>query len=287
MIRNNKWNWMIVWIVATLVVLIILFYTVFSVKIPVSTVWIKVNMYWDDKWVSIYTLKTGRNWYNPITSDVYKYSTFIQQKVYEWTSFQDADWLSIKSNIGMDYKFDEGKVGKIFEEYRADSTKITNEYMSTWLKNSVNKSSSLFKVDELYWPKKEEFRLKILENIKADFESKWVIVNNVYFVWDMVLPEQVMGRINAKIEATQTAMQKENELRAVEAEAQKQIAQAKWEWESTLIRARAEAEAIRIKTQAITSQWWAEYVQLKAIEKWNWNMPQVSWANSIIQLPIK
>jgi hypothetical protein len=36
-----------------------------------------------------------------------------------------------------------------------------------------------------------------------------------------------MGRINAKIESTQIAMQKENELRAVEAEAQKQIAEAK------------------------------------------------------------
>ena len=50
----------------------------------------------------------------------------------------------------MDYKFDEAKISKIFEEYRADSDKITNIYMATWLKNSINKSSALFKVDELY-----------------------------------------------------------------------------------------------------------------------------------------
>lgn len=282
--KCKQGNTFVGWIIATLLIWIFLFYVVFSVKIPVGNVWIKVNMYGSDKWVSIYTLKTWRNWYNPITSDVYTYSTFIQQKVYEQASFQDTDWLSIKANIWMDYKFDEAKISKIFEEYRADSDKITNVYMSTWLKNSINRASATFKVDELYWPKKEEFRLLILDNIKKDFEEKWIIVNNIYFVWDMSLPEQVMGRINAKIEATQTAMQKENELRAVEAEAQKTIAQAKWESESVLIRAKAEAEAIRIKTQAITSQWGAEYVELKKIEKWNWILPQVSWSNAIVNL---
>ena len=63
--------------------------------------------------------------------------------------------------------------------------------MATWLKNSINRASAWFKVDELYWPKKEEFRLKVLENIQKDFEEKWVNVNNIYFVWDMILPEQV------------------------------------------------------------------------------------------------
>jgi hypothetical protein len=80
--------------------------------------------------------------------------------------------------------------------------------MATWLKNSINRSASKFKVDELYWSKKEEFRLAVLESIKADFDTKGIIVNNVYFVWDMKLPPQVITRINAKIEATQTAMQK-------------------------------------------------------------------------------
>ena len=278
--KNNKGNAFVGWVIATLLIWIFLFYVVFSVKIPVGNVWIKVNMYGSDKWVSIYTLKTWRNWYNPITSDVYKYSTFIQQKVYEQASFQDTDWLSIKANIWMDYKFDEAKISKIFEEYRADSDKITNIYMATWLKNSINRASATFKVDELYWPKKEEFRLLILDNIKKDFEAKWIIINNIYFVWDMSLPEQVMGRINAKIEATQTAIQKENELRAVEADAQKKIAEAKWNSESVLINARAEAEAIKIKSQAIISQGWKEYVELQAIQKWNWVLPQVSWWNT-------
>ena len=283
---NNSWfMWMVATIVIAILLVIVMFwYLIFSIKVPVGYVGIKVNMYWDGKWVSIYTLKTWRNWYNPITSDVFKYPTFIQQKEYGEVKFQDTDWLSIWANIWMDYKFEEAKISKIFEEYRASADKITNEYMATWLKNAINRASAWFKVDELYWPKKEEFRLKVLSNIQKDFEEKWVMVNNVYFVWDMQLPEQVMWRINAKIEATQTAMQKENELRAVEAEAQKQIAEAKWaaearivkanwEAEAIIVQSKAEAEAIKIKTQAIISQGWADYIQLQAIEKWNGTLP--------------
>lgn len=270
-----------------LFVIIFMWYLVFSVKVPVGYTGIKVNMYGDGKWVSIYTLKTGRNFYNPITTDVYKYATFINQKEYEWVSFQDVDGLVIKANIGLDYKFDETKVAKIFEEYRSSSSRITNEYMATWLKSAVTRVSSKFKVDELYWPKKEEFRLAILESIKKDFDEKWVIVNNIYFVGDMELPQAIVWRINAKIEATQNAMQKENELRAVEAEAQKQIAEAKWVSESTLIKAKAEAEAIKIKTNAITQQGGTEYVQLQAIEKWNWVLPVTTLGNNTPFINIK
>lgn len=279
--NNKKWFGTILSIIGTLFVLVLLWYWVFSVKVPVWNVGIKVNMYGDWKWVSIYTLKTGRNWYNPITNDVYKYPVFIQQKEYAWVSFQDIDWLVITSNIGMDYQFKEESVPKIFESYRQSAENITSQLMATWLKSSVNRASSKFKVDELYWPKKEEFRLAVLETIKKDFDEKGILVQNIYFVWDMALPPQVMTRINAKIEATQTAMQKENELRAVEAEAQKQIAEAKGISESTLIKAQAEAEAIRIKTQAIMSQGWQEYVQLQAIEKWNWILPVTTLGNNV------
>lgn len=279
--------------ILVLVVIIALWYAVFSIKIPVWYVGIKVNMYWDDKWVSVYTLKTGRNWYNPINSDVYRYPTFVQQKNYENISFQDNDWLVIASDIWLDYQFKEDKVSYIFEQYRADIYKITDVLMATWLKSSVNKASAEFKVDELYWPKKEQFRIKVLEYIKKDFDEKGIVVWNIYFIWDMKLPDAVSEIIKAKISATQAAMQKENELRTVEAEAQKKIAEAKGnataaiavaegKSQATLIEAKAEAEAIKIKSQAITAQWWAEYVKLKEIEKWNWMLPQITWVNSVV-----
>ena len=187
---NSKWFILALIGSITWIILIgyLLFITIFSVKIPVWYTWIKVNMYWDWKWVSIYTLKTGRNYYNPFFADIYTYPTFIQQKEYIWVSFQDVDWLTITSNIGMDYQFKWELISSIFENYRASSDKITNELMSTWIKSSINRASSKFKVDEIYWQKKEAFRLTILENIKKDLDEKWIMVSNIYFVWQMDLP---------------------------------------------------------------------------------------------------
>ena len=47
-------------------------------------------------------------------------------------------------------------------------------------------------------------------------------------------------------------------------------------------KATAEAEAIRIQAQAIQSQGGAEYVNLKAIEKWDGGLPQYLGGNTPI-----
>jgi regulator of protease activity HflC (stomatin/prohibitin superfamily) len=77
----------------------------------------------------------------------------------------------------------------------------------------------------------------------------------------MRLPSEVKKSIDSKVAATQIAQQKENELRAAEADAAKAIAQAKGEAESTRIR----GEALRTNPQAL---------QQMAIEKWNGQLPQ-------------
>lgn len=258
------------------------FLFVFTVKIPVWYSGIKVNLYWEGKWAEPIWLHTGRNIYNPFTQDIYKYPVFIQQKVYENVKFQDKDWLTIVAAIGMDYKFDQNKIWKIYSDYKADVSKITNDYMDNWLKNAVNRVSSTYEVDLLYWQDKEKFRKEILKALQEDLGEKWIIVNNVYFNSEMILPQQVKARIDAKIEATQNAMQKENELRAVKAEAQKKIEEAKWIAESERIKAQWIADANKLKEKSLT----AEILEFEKIQKWNGELPQVVWnATPFITLP--
>ncbi len=76
-------------------------------------------------------------------------------------------------------------------------------------------------------------------------------------------------RFDPAIEAMQTAEQNalkaKNDLERVTVEAQQRIALAD-----------AAAETINIQAQAIKEQGGAAYVQLKAIEQWNGQLPQVS-----------
>lgn len=75
--------------------------------------------------------------------------------------------------------------------------------------------------------------------------------------------------IEAKQTAEQKALQAKNDLQRIEVEAQQKVAMAK-----------AEAETIRIQAEAIKAQGGSEYVQMKAIEKWNGVLPQVSGGNT-------
>ncbi len=50
----------------------------------------------------------------------------------------------------------------------------------------------------------------------------------------------------------------------------------KTEGEQKIATAHAEAESIRVQSDAIRAQGGAEYVKLKAIEKWNGVLPQVA-----------
>ena len=64
-------------------------------------------------------------------------------------------------------------------------------------------------------------------------------------------PQQVIDSINMKVQATQLALQKENEVAQARAEADKAVAQATGEGNAMIARAKGEAEANRIKSSSI------------------------------------
>jgi len=90
--------------------------------------------------------------------------------------------------------------------------------------------------------------------------------------------------MNAKVAATQQAMQAENEKRKAEANAQIKIAQAEGEAQSILRVAQAQAEANKLLSSSITM----ELVQYRALDKWNGILPQIilgDGAMPMIQIP--
>jgi len=68
--------------------------------------------------------------------------------------------------------------------------------------------------------------------------------------------------------AEQKALTAKNNLERIKVEAEQKIAQA-----------RGEAEAIRIQADAIRAQGGKEYVNLKAIEKWDGRLPTYTGGN--------
>lgn len=276
-------------LVCVCILIFFILFAAFSIKVPAGYSAIKIDLYGDDKGTQVEALGTGRNFYNSITHDVVRYPVFIQQKEFENMEFQDIDGLKISANVGVSYKFKEEDVGKMYQTYRANADKITNEYMKTWLRDSVNSTASAYKVDVLYGEKKEDFRSNVQKVLTESLKDKGIHVDNVYFVGAFTLPKQVTSRIDAKIEATQKAIQAENELRAVQAEAQKKIAKAEGDAESKikiaqgnaqsiLIEAEAKAQANKKISQSVTSN----LIEYEKINKWNGAMPQVTSGGGVL-----
>ncbi|NPV99871.1 prohibitin family protein, partial [Pseudomonas aeruginosa] len=90
-------------------------------------------------------------------------------------------------------------------------------------------------------------------------------IERIYYASDLVLPPQVTQSLNAKIQATQMAEQRRNEVAQAKAEADKERARAQGEADAKLTLATADAKAIEIRAQALRSN--PDVVTLNAVEK--------------------
>ena len=97
-------------------------------------------------------------------------------------------------------------------------------------------------------------------------------MDRIYLVNALRLPAAVVEALNRKIEATQRAEQRENELREAEAQAKKEVAKAEGEARSILIRAQAQSKSNKILSASITKN----LVHYQAVQKWDGKMPQVA-----------
>ncbi len=274
-------------IVSVLVFIVVGFvaFAIFSVQVKPAEVAIKVDMYGGDKGVQTETLKTGRTFYNAITHDVIKYPIYIQQKDYNGIQFQDVDGLILSADVAVAYKFKEDKVAVLYEQYRKQPSSITKEYFPTWIRNAMVNESSTMKVDEIYGVRKEEFRSNVKMALQKDFEEKGIIIEDIYFINGIQIPEAVKSRIDDKVKANQIAEQKKNELEATKADVEKQVAVEEGKARSRIIESESRAEEIENLNVSLSPaylEFKALEIKNKAIEKWNGVQPTVVGSEGLI-----
>lgn len=262
-------------------------------KVPVGNVGIKVNNMGTDKGVEQQPLGVGWYWVG-FTKTLYTFPTFMQNHV--WTrsstegspsddsfSFQTIEGLSVNADIGISYQIEPEKVPNLFQTYRAGLDEIRNIYLRNIIRDSLVKSASKRPIESVYGAGKAD----LLEDVKKEVSGKvgglGIIIHELSWVGDLRLPDTVVASINAKIEATQKAQQRENEVQTAKAEAAKAVAQAQGEADSRTINAKAEAAANRIIAESITP----ELVKYQAVLKWSGNLPTYNGGGAIPFIEVK
>src|SRR5690606_31525010 len=102
-------------------------------------------------------------------------------------------------------------------------------------------------IETVYGAGKADLIAEVEQMVRSQVEPIGIIVEKIYWVGELRLPQNVVDAINAKIQATQMAAQRQNEVAQAKAEADKAVEAARGEAEARLTVAKAEADAIRIK----------------------------------------
>lgn len=265
---------------------IILFWLLCVVRINPGNVGIVVNPFGQNKGVEKEELTIGIHILAPWKT-VYKFPTYEQN--WQWTdkgmfTFQTSEGLPVDAEIGITYHLEQSKIPELFAKYRKGMEEITELYVKNILRDHLNKLSSKIKIEDLFSTEKEKLFNEIHSKMNSELNHVGIITTNIYIIGRLHVPQVVTEALNKKIEATQKAQQRENELRESEAEARKLVAKAKGQAESLIIEAESKAKANIILNKSLTP----ELLKLKHIDKWNGQLPNtVAGNDSNVLLNVK
>lgn len=179
------------------------------------------------------------------------------QKIETQALAYSKDIQSVDATIALNYHLNPDAVQRLYEELGVD---YRSRIIDPAIQESLKAATAKFTAQELIEKRplvKEEIKAQLMERLG----NKYIIVDDfsiVNFDFSNIYEQAV----EQKQKAQQDALRAENDLKRVQFESEQRVAQAT-----------AEAEAIRIQAQAITQQGGRDYVQLKAVEKWDGKLP--------------
>ncbi|MBL8005587.1 MAG: prohibitin family protein [Candidatus Kapabacteria bacterium] len=256
----------------------LLFLMVLSIScttVPAGYRGIKVYLMGSSTGVDAQPLNVGRYFYWPLTQQIFKFPTFQQNVVWEGQeeiTFQTIEGLSARAEIGMSYYLVSDSVPVLFQKYRRGIDEITSVYLRNMVIDVLNNLASQMTIESVYGKGRQLLLDKATEMVANQVRPFGIVVERVYSIGEFRLPPAVVTAINLKIEASQRAQQRENEVKEAEAEASKKIAQARGEAESVRIRAEAEATANKSVANSVTPS----LIQYQSIKRWDGRLPLVT-----------
>ncbi len=263
------------------IILALLAFVVFASscsRIDAGHTGIKVKMYGSEKGVQDVTAVTGRVWYNPATVEIFEFPTFVQTKRYP-IKVTDADGMSVSFESVLNYSVPSENVPDIFVKYRKTLPELEDGIINTIVRKATSTVSSKRTATEMY-EEREQFQLDVQNAVTLRLSEEGFDVDEFAIAGEMVLPEKVKRSIEMKVEATQAALRKQQELAQTQADAAKQVAQAEGQAKSSIALAEGrfkvaelDAKSNKELARSITSAL-IQYKQLEVQErKWDGKYP--------------
>lgn len=209
--------------------------------------------------VSMQTLSEGVHFVNPI-SNVRDVDVRVVKASLEKANAGTKDLQVVHTDIVVNYRIDGTKAAHIYKEFGLD---LQDKILIPAINESFKAVTAHYNSEELI-TKRDEVSTGIKDELQSKVAPYGLSVSSISLV-NFGFSSEYQAAIEQKVIATQATLKADQDLQRIKIEAQQAIAKAK-----------GEAEAIAIQSQAINAGGGKDYVNLKAIEKWDGKLPNVN-----------
>lgn len=264
--------------------------------IPPGKVGIVINQYGQNRGVSDYTTSTGRVWYNPITTSVVEYPTYVQ--TIKWTAnphegglndnheeslpdnesitFTTKESVSVNADVSLSFQLGADYIPAFYVKFRSDDLKLfAYGYLHNVTRDAMMEVGGHYTVENIMGDN-EKFLHEVRDRIQSQMQPIGVMLLQFGFIGSPRPPQAVIESINLAQQAKYLALQKENELAQSKAEAAKSVAFATGEANAAIARAEGQARANTLLSNSLSDKV-LERIRLdnqtKWIDKWSGVVP--------------
>jgi regulator of protease activity HflC (stomatin/prohibitin superfamily) len=252
---------------------------------------ILVNQYGQNRGVQDYTTTTGRVWYNPISTSVIEYPTYVQ--TVKWTAnphegglndrpgsgtenesitFTTKESMAVNADISLSFQLQPELIPAFYVKFRSDDlSNFTYGFLHNVTRDAMMEIGGHYTVEQIMG-NNEPFLHEVRDRIQAQMTPIGVQIQQFGLIGAPRPPQQVVDSINAAEQAKYLALQKQNELEQTKADAAKRIAEAE-----------GLAKANFALSQSITPNLLEKQrldIQDRWISRWNGQTPTVTSGNS-------
>lgn len=215
----------------------------------------------------------GVGWYFPqIGSYVLKFPTTVRTEVWAdgdvasgahigpGIQFRNKDGVLTRVAVSMQMRMDPEHASVAVQMYRLGFDDLVRGPVQRDLQDAFVRHGPNYSSADLMTAGAASLLQEVHAYVQARLAPQGIVIQDLTLVGAPALPESIMSRINARIEAEQNAATQEQQVRVVEAQARQRIAEAE-----------GLARATEIEGQALARN--PQVLRMREIEKWNGACP--------------
>lgn len=182
--------------------------------------------------------------------------------------FQDKSGVDMSADIGVNFHVDTQKAPILYQKYRMDIGPLIDGPVRNAVRNAIVVRASQLPVEEIYGPAKNQLIHDALSDVRAYFLPYGLDIEQLFWASGIRVPEAISQQITARVA-------NENAALAAQANVARATADANAQREA----AKGKADAMALEATALRSN--PEMAQLRAIEKWNGELPTYSSSGAL------